>query len=155
MAIFTPLMRTHECNRPEENFQYYDDGDTMELFAAQTDVHVMLKPYIKALVEENSQTGMPVQRPLFMHYEDDTRAYDIQTEYLFGKDMLIAPVYLEGQTEWKVYLPEDEWVHLWTGKSFAGGDVTVEAPIGRIPAFYRKNSAYAPLFEAIRKKYGE
>lgn len=155
MAIFTPLMRTHECNRPEENFQYYDDGDTMELFAAQTDVHVMLKPYIKALVEENSQTGMPVQRPLFMHYEDDARAYDIQTEYLFGKDMLIAPVYLEGQTEWNVYLPQDEWVHLWTGKSFAGGDVTVEAPIGRIPAFYRKNSAYAPLFEAIRKKYGE
>ena len=63
----------------------------------------------------------------------------------------------EGQTEWKVYLPEDEWVHLWTRKkSFAGGDVTVEAPDRTYSCFPTGKTAHMPpLFEAIRKKYGE
>ena len=54
MAVFTPVMRTHECNRPDENFQYYDDADTMERFARLTDIHVALKPYLKATVAENA-----------------------------------------------------------------------------------------------------
>lgn len=154
MAMFTPVMRTHEGNRPEENFQYYEDEDTMEQFARMTDIYTMLKPYTKDLVKENSMTGVPVQRPLFLHYENDEKAYDIQFEYLFGKDMLIAPVYESEQTSWQVYLPEDQWVHLWTGREYTGGEVTVEAPIGYTPAFYRKGSEYAEVFEAVRAKYG-
>lgn len=154
MAMFTPVMRTHEGNRPEENFQYYEDEDTMEQFARMTDIYTMLKPYTKDLVKENSMTGVPVQRPLFLHYENDEKAYDIQFEYLFGKDMLIAPVYESDKTSWQVYLPEDQWVHLWTGREYTGGEVTVEAPIGYTPAFYRKGSEYAEVFEAVRAKYG-
>lgn len=154
MAMFTPVMRTHEGNRPEENFQYYEDEDTMEQFARMTDIYTMLKPYTKDLVKENSMTGVPVQRPLFLHYENDEKAYDIQFEYLFGKDMLIAPVYESEKTSWQVYLPEDQWVHLWTGREYTGGEVTVEAPIGYTPAFYRKDSEYAEVFEAVRAKYG-
>lgn len=154
MAMFTPVMRTHEGNRPDTNFQYYEDEDTMDQMARMVDIYTMLKPYTKELVKENSQTGVPVQRPLFIHYENDAKTYDIQYEYLFGRDMLVAPVYLEDQKEWQVYLPEDNWVHLWTGKEYAGGSITVDAPIGYTPAFYRKDSAFAELFENIREKYG-
>lgn len=154
MAMFTPVMRTHEGNRPDTNFQYYEDEDTMDQMARLVDIYTMLKPYTKELVKENSQTGVPVQRPLFLHYEEDAKTYDIQYEYLFGRDMLVAPVYLSEQSEWQVYLPEDQWIHLWTGKEYAGGDITVDAPIGYTPAFYRKDSAYAELFESIREKYG-
>ena len=154
MAMFTPVMRTHEGNRPDTNFQYYEDEDTMDQMARMVDIYTMLKPYTKELVKENSQTGVPVQRPLFIHYENDAQTYDIQYEYLFGRDMLVAPVYLEDQKEWQVYLPEDNWVHLWTGKEYAGGSITVDAPIGYTPAFYRKDSAFAELFENIREKYG-
>lgn len=154
MAMFTPVMRTHEGNRPDTNFQYYEDEDTMDQMARMVDIYTMLKPYTKELVKENSQTGVPVQRPLFIHYETDAKTYDIQYEYLFGRDMLVAPVYLEDQKEWQVYLPEDNWVHLWTGKEYAGGSITVDAPIGYTPAFYRKDSAFAELFENIREKYG-
>lgn len=82
MAMFTPFMRTHEGNRPDTNFQYYDDEDTMERLARLVDVYTMLAPYTKTLVEENADSGHPVQRPLFMHYESDAKAYDIQYEYL-------------------------------------------------------------------------
>ena len=154
MAMFTPFMRTHEGNRPDTNFQYYDDEDTMERLARLVDVYTMLAPYTKTLVEENADSGHPVQRPLFMHYESDAKAYDIQYEYLFGRDMLIAPVYEQDKHEWDVYLPQDEWVHLWTGEEYHGGEITVSAELGYTPAFYRKNSEFADIFEEIREKYG-
>ena len=154
MAVFTPVMRTHESNRPETNFQYYDDADTMELLARQVQIHVELKPYLKDAVDEYTRTGLPVQRPLFMHYEEDSRGYDIQNEYLLGRDMLVVPVYESGAEEWSLYLPEDQWVHLWTGEEYRGGDTTVKAPVGQIPVFYRKDSKYRTLFEEIRQKYG-
>lgn len=153
MATFTPVMRTHEGNRPDTNFQYYDDANTIEMFARMTNIHVDLKDYIKDAVKENAQTGIPVQRPLFMHYEDDQEAYDIQTEYLFGQDMLVAPVYLEGADSRSVYLPEDEWVHLFTGECYGGGTYEVAAPIGYPPVFYRKSSGNAALFEQLTEKY--
>lgn len=154
MAVFTPVMRTHEGNRPEENFQYYDDADTLEQFGRLTDIFTMLAPYTKSLVKINSETGLPVQRPLFLHYENDEKTYDIQTEYLFGEDMLVAPVYLPDAVEWEVYLPNNQWVHLWTGDEFSGGMVKVSAELGYTPAFYKKTSKYSDIFEAIRKKYG-
>ncbi len=154
MAAFTAVMRTHECNRPEQNFQYYDDEDCMTQLARLVDVYTMLKPYLKALVHENGAEGIPVQRPLFLHNEDDPRCYEIQYQYLLGPDMLVAPVYLEDQTEWPVYLPEGEWVHLWTGKTYGKGDHTVPAALGDTPVFYKKNSGYAELFAEIGRKHG-
>ncbi|WP_367567332.1 alpha-glucosidase [Lacrimispora sp.] len=155
MAMFTPVMRTHEGNRPDTNFQYYEDEDCMEKLARLVDIYTMLAPYTKALVKENAERGIPVQRPLFMHYEKDEPSYKIQFEYLFGADMLIAPVYLPEQITWEVYLPDDTWVHLWSGTEYQGGTICVEAPMGYTPAFYRKSSEHTALFEQIREKYGD
>lgn len=155
MAAFTPVMRTHECNRPETNFQYYDDDDCMNRLARLTDVYTMLAPYTKAAVAQNAAKGTPVQRPLFMHYEDDAESYNQQFEYLLGSDVLVAPVWQEGKSEWEVYLPSDGWVHLWSGKEYGHGTCTVAAELGDTPVFYKKDSAYAELFEAIRAKHAK
>lgn len=155
MAAFTPVMRTHEGNRPEENFQFYDDEECMRRLARLTDVYAMLAPYIKTLVSENAARGIPVQRPLFLHYEEDAACYDIQYEYLLGPDVLVAPVYLAGRTEWEVYLPGDQWVHFWSGREYGAGVHVIPAGLGDTPAFYKKGSAFAPLFEEIRRKHGK
>ena len=86
---------------------------------------------------------------LFLHYENDTTAYGIKYEYLFGQDILVAPVYQEKIEVWQVYLPEDEWIHFWTGKTYLGGNHTISAPIGYPPVFFRKKSTYRELFESI------
>jgi alpha-glucosidase len=152
MGAFTPLMRTHEGNRPDDNWQFDSDDETLAHFARMSRVFVALKSYMKELVRENAAHGLPVQRPLFLHYEADARAYTLQYQYLLGRDLLVAPVYEEGRTDGSAYLPEDEWVHLWTGESFRGGmDVTVAAPLGCPPVFYRKASPYAAVFEAARQ----
>ncbi|WP_204166802.1 alpha-glucosidase [Bacillus sp. CGMCC 1.16541] len=149
MGAFTPVMRTHEGNRPYDCAQFDDDDEVLEHLARMTNVYVTLAPYIKSLVQLNAKKGVPVQRPLFMHYEEDEKAYDIQYQYLFGEDLLVAPVYNEGQQTWEVYLPEDEWVHLWSGEECRGGTVVIDAPLGYPPIFYRKNSEWASLFAIL------
>ncbi|MDU6345367.1 MAG: alpha-glucosidase [Clostridium sp.] len=149
MAVFTPVMRTHEGNRPDENFQVYDDEDALRQFARLAKIHVVLKPYLTQLVEENAARGLPVQRPLFVHYPEDRAAYQIQTEYLFGRELLVAPVLKKEACKWRVYLPQDSWVHLWSNTEFGGGEHLVDAPIGCPPVFYRKESEYKRLFRGL------
>lgn len=154
MNVFTTYMRTHEGNRPSQNFQFYDSRDTLSLMKRMTDIRTDLVPYIKQLILEGAQKGYPVQRPLFLHYESDENAYKISYQYLFGKDVLVTPVIQPNQQVQSVYLPEDEWVHLWTGKEFIGkGTIEIEAPIGFPAVFYRKQSTFKSLFESITKKY--
>ena len=149
LGAFTPMMRTHEANRPDDCFQFDGDEETLDHFARMSNIFVKLAPYTKSLVKENAERGIPVQRPLFMHYENDLQTYDIQYQYLYGKDMLVAPVHQEGKNQWEVYLPEDEWVHLWSGKEYRGGTVTLDAPIGQPPVFYRKDSNWKDLFITV------
>jgi alpha-glucosidase len=153
MAAFTPVMRTHEGNRPRDNLQIDQDPQVLAHFARMTQIYVHLVPYLKSLVEEASMRGLPVQRPLFLHFEDDARTYAIQDAYLYGPDLLVAPVSQAGKTEWSTYLPAGaEWVHIWTAETFAGGrDVTVPAPFGEPPVFYRIGSQFADLFAGLRK----
>ena len=153
MAVFTPVMRSHEGNRPDDCFQYYDDEDCMQRLARLTAVHTALRPLLKQLVEENARCGLPVQRPLFLHHEADPRCYTEQFEYLLGPDVLVAPVWQEAQEARTVYLPEGEWIHLWSGGKFPKGEHTVPAPLGEPPVFYRTGSASAPLLARIRQAF--
>jgi sulfoquinovosidase len=152
MGAFTPVMRTHEGNRPRDNLQIDQDPEVLAHFARMTRVYVHLVPYLKSLVAEASSRGLPVQRPLFLHFEDDPRTYAVQDAYLYGPDLLVAPVWRAGKTEWSTYLPEGaEWVHAWSGRTFAGGqDATVAAPFGEPPVFYRAASGFAELFAGLR-----
>lgn len=150
MSAFTPFMRTHEGNRPDENFQYYEDIDTMKFLAKFTKIYTKIAPYIKKYVIIASEEGIPVQRALVLHYEDDKRAQVEDTQYLLGRDLLIAPVYEEGAKSRMVYLPDEEWIHLFTGKSYNKGEYDIEAPIGIPPVFYKKDSEFKELFESLK-----
>ena len=148
-AAFTPIMRTHEGNRPESNFQVYSDEDTMKKAGRLSKLHTALLPYIRECVMINSELGVPVMRPLFFASED-SRAWERDNySYLLGDDMLVAPVVREGANERTLWLPEGEWVYLWSGESFASGNLRIKAPLGKTPVFYRKESAFKELFEQI------
>ena len=150
MDAFSLMMRTHEGNRPQDNHQLDTDEETLKFLAKMTTVYTTLKPYIKSVAKENSQSGLPVQRALFVHYENDEKTYDIKYQYMLGRDLIVAPVYNQGAVEWKLYLPEDNWIHIWTGKEFKGGEITISAPLGQPPVFYRNNSKYNDIFKKIR-----
>ncbi|QUD88711.1 alpha-glucosidase [Phenylobacterium montanum] len=151
MAAFTPVMRSHEGNRPDQNLQLDQDPDVLAHFARMTRIYRHLAPYLAELSQEAATTGVPVQRPLFLHFEGDPRAFECQVSYLYGPDLLVAPVLEAGAERWSAYLPAGaEWRHLWSGETFAGGaEVSVAAPIGQPPVFYRADAARADLFAAL------
>lgn len=139
MNVFSPLFRTHEGNQPVNNVQFDDDEELLAQLAKCGRMHVALKDYLKGLVAEEISDGTPVMRPLFYHY-DEAEAYTEKTEYLLGRDLLVAPVYEEGAKSRTIYLPGDGWVNIFDGKEYAGGHMIVEAPIGKPPVFVRKDS---------------
>jgi alpha-glucosidase len=150
-SAFTPMMRTHEGNRPGDNVQFDNDSDIIAQFARMTTVFTTLKPYLKQAVSLNSAKGLPVMRPLFLHYEDDAATYSLKYQYLLGRDLLVAPVHQQDCSEWTLYLPQDNWINLWTGEQqTSGGEITVAAPIGKPPVFYRASSEWADLFASLR-----
>ncbi|MHA1671442.1 MAG: alpha-glucosidase [Promethearchaeota archaeon] len=151
MAVFSMMMRTHEGNRPDDNWQFDSDSETLDHLANMVDIHLALKPYLRHLSDEYYESGLPPIRGLFLHYENDPESYKIKFQYLFGKDLLIAPVIKPNCNIWKVYLPKDNWIHFWTGKEFSGGWIEIESPIGSPPVFYRRDSEYRVLFESISK----
>ena len=150
MAAFTPVMRTHEGNRPANNLQFHQSREAMAHLARMVRIHTRLLPLFQVLADEAVARGLPMQRPLFLHFPDDARTYDIEDAYLLGADLLVAPVHEAGATEWTVYLPAGvDWVHLWTGDVHVGGwDVRVTAPIGAPPVFHRQGAAFD--FAALR-----
>lgn len=151
MAAFTSVLRTHEGNRPSENFQYYNDIETLDHMKKFVDIRVALKPYFKTLDIEGSRegSGLPMQRPLVLHYEDDPETYELQTEFLVGEDLLVAPVLEPEKDEIEVYIPEGEWIHLWTKDVYTKGTHLVSAKMGFIPVFYKKTSSFSKLFEGV------
>ena len=151
LAAFAPVMRSHEGNRPDDNLQYDSTPALLACFAAWSRVHEHLAPYVRHLCDQAVASGLPAQRPLFLHYPDDPALYAIQDQFLYGADLLVAPVIDQGASARRVVLPgTTPWRHVWSGIDHDPGEVFIAAPIGQPPVFYRPDSGYAPLFEAMR-----
>ena len=148
MNVFTPLFRCHEGSRPEDNCQFDHHPEVLKHFAAMTDLYVSLRPYMEACKQAYQEQGMPINRPMFFH-ADEPFAWTEKRMFMTGSDLIVAPVYRQGQTMIDVILPEGNWVHLLTKKVYQGGIHQVEAPLGMPAAFYRQSSAFAPLFNNI------
>ena len=108
-----------------------------------------LKPYITEAMKAAHEKGTPVIRPVFYDFPADKTAWDANEEYLFGSDILVAPVLYPGARTKDVYLPAGaKWVEAETGKVFEGGQmVTVDAPLDTIPLFVREGAEVLGLIK--------
>ncbi|MCX9148452.1 alpha-glucosidase [Erythrobacter sp. WG] len=150
LGAFSPVFRTHEGNRPDDNLQIDSTPALVEGFVRWSRIHESLAPYVRHLIREASASGLPAQRALFLHHPEDPETLTIQDQFLYGEDLMVAPVIEQGATSRRVYLPQGEWRHLWSGAPRAPGWHDVPAPIGSPPVFFRAGSAFAPLFESLR-----
>ncbi len=152
LSAFSPVMRSHEGNRPDENLQLDGNATVLAHFVRMTQVHAALSPYVATLCDEAVQTGLPLQRPMFLDYEEDLACWPIETQFCYGRDLLVAPVIEAGAVTWEVYLPGGtQWIHLWSGTCYAGAaSVVIDAPLGAPPVFYRLDSLHASLFATFK-----
>ena len=152
MAAFTAVFRTHEGNRPEDNQQIYSGEQTLRHFSRFAKVYAAWKPYRKVLVEEASETGLPVVRHPFIHYPGDPEVYGLEYQFMVGSEFMFAPVLDPGEDEVEVYLPAGQWVHAWTGEVYGslkkGVYETVHAPIGEPAVFYKQGSEAGRRFRS-------
>lgn len=150
MNAFTPLLRGHEGLNPDANAQFDYSEITMKHHSRMSRLHSALKPYLKECVKKNAKTGVGVIRPLFFYYDED-RAYNEAYEFLLGRDILVAPVLTADAQTREVYLPNDEWVHLWSEKEYKGGVHKINAPLGAPPVFIRKKAKDFDSLIALNK----
>ena len=152
-AAFTPVMRTHEGNRPDSNVQIYDSPELIRAAARMTRIHDSLYPYLRRVMEQSAQEGLPVMRPLFFREPEAEQAWNRDNySYLLGSELLVAPVVQPGAAERRVWLPKGNWIHLWTGERFSGGEVTVPAPMGQPPVFYLADGSWSDFFRSLDRE---
>ena len=98
-----------------------------------------MRPYTRRVMEEAHELGRPVMRPMFYEFPEQECCWDMREQYMFGSDILVAPVLYEGQTEREVYLPAGaRWTCVHDGKVYeGGGTVTIDAPLEVIPVFLK------------------
>lgn len=148
-GVFCPLFRNHGHRQPNTNDfngasnEVWSFGDeAYSIINAYMVLRENLRPYVMKHMEEASKTGLPLMRPLFVDFPSDAAAYDVEDQYMFGPDYLIAPVVDADVNSRSVYLPAGSmWKNVWSGEAFEGGRrVTVKAPLAIIPVFARDNA---------------
>ena len=100
-----------------------------------------MRPYVRQLMEEAHRLGRPVMRPMFYEFPEDSVCWELQDQYMFGADLLVAPVVYANARERSVHLPAGaQWTRLQDGRVFEGGQtITAEADLRRVPCFLREN----------------
>ncbi len=135
-STFTPILRTHHAGGESVPFRYPDIA--VDGMAHYIRLRYRLIPYIYSLYHEQYRTGAPLMRPLFWHHPADDRACAVSDEYLFGRDLLVAPVLTENTNRREVYFPQGSWYDLDYGYLYEGPcTAEVYAPHNRIPVFAR------------------
>ena len=152
-GVFSPVMRVHgNRNRHGEKKRDVKEptGDPNEIWSFGDRNYKILKdlvllrerlrPYIEKHMKIASEKGYPVMRPMFFDYPDDEVCYTLGEQYMFGDDILFAPIVNRGQCEKEVYLPEGKWILTKTGEKYDGGRYTVHADIDEFVAFVREGA---------------
>lgn len=155
-GTFCPVMRIHGCRQPGESI-INKAGEVREWTGAENEVwsfgqeaypilvkfiqvREMMRDYTRSLMKEAHEKGAPVMRALFYEFPEDKECWNIADSYMYGPDIMVAPVCHEHELKRQVYLPKGvTWVNAHTGNSYEGGKYyEIEAQIDTLPVFLRE-----------------
>lgn len=136
-GVLTPFCWTHSGG--PGNLEPWAFGNRLEEINRNSiKLRYHLLPYIYTAFWEASKTGVPIMRPLLLDFPDDWLAIGQNDEYLFGNDLLVAPITKDDETSRQVYLPRGVWYDFWTDHRYVGpASIGVAAPMERLPLFVR------------------
>jgi alpha-glucosidase len=136
-GVFTPFCWTHSGG--PGNLEPFAFGNRLEEINRKSiELRYRFLPYLYNAFWEAAETGIPVMRPLLLDYPDDPMAVEQNDEFLFGDDLLVAPVTKDDDLSREVYLPRGVWYDFWTDRRATGPQrLAVDAPLDRIPLFVR------------------
>ena len=160
-GVFCPVFRLHGSRNGHDRTRdiIEPSGGDNELWSfGDRDYEILrdlvflrerLRPYIHDQMAIASKDGVPVMRPLIFDWPEDETCTSIGDEFLFGDDILFAPIVNQGETSRRVYLPAGEWVFARDGKEYAGGQwITCTAEVNEFIAFVKKGASVLSAFQA-------
>jgi alpha-D-xyloside xylohydrolase len=154
-GTFCPLFRLHGVRQPLNGLygaqssgadnEVWSFGErNYEIIRNLLFLREKLKPYLRELNRAAHEHGTPPMRPLYYDFPTDPAAVNLADQFMLGPDLLVAPVTEQGAISRDVYLPTGTtWVEAWSGQEFQGGQLLkANAPLERIPVYWRKESKY-------------
>ncbi|MCY6484874.1 glycoside hydrolase family 31 protein [Clostridium aestuarii] len=155
LGTFLPIFRNHSADftRRQEPWSF---GTRAEAIAKKAiKLRYRLMPYIYNQYYKAHKEGQPILRPMIMEYPKDINVVDMYSQFMFGDDMLIAPVLYEGNREKLVYLPKGKWYDYFTHKEFEGGRFySIKVSLEQIAVFVKEGSII-PVYEDNYNYIGE
>ncbi len=156
-AVFSPILRMHGDRGPHDipplsdkewgggslytghaNELWSYGEEAFDIMKKQLDLRLSLKPYIKQLMREASETGAPLLRTMFYEFPEDPHCWELEDQYMFGSQYLVAPILQLGLRERKVYLPAGDWKNMSDNRIYEGEKtIFCDAPIDQIAVFER------------------
>lgn len=140
-GCFSPLFRNH-CAKGSMNQEPWLFGEeTLTIYRKYVKLRYALLPYFYDLCRECEKTGLPIIRPLVLHYENDINVRNLNDEFMVGKHILVAPVVEQGVRKRMVYLPEGIWYDYWSHAEYQGKQYyIIDAPLDVCPVFVKEGT---------------
>ena len=136
-AVYSAVLRMHGDRGPY-NIPPLDGEENYRIMKKYYDIRIEMHDYIKQLYEEASSNGSPLIRTMFYEFPEDSKCWELQDQYMFGSDYLVAPIFHLNQFERDVYLPVGKWEDTRDHKVYDGGQtITADAPLDSMPVFKR------------------
>ncbi len=157
-SCFSPIMEvgpTEDKGLWDMKKEPHYDTELIAIWRLYAILHNELRDYSYNQAVEAHKTGMPIVRPLFVHWPDQNQSWQDWQTYMYGPDILVSAIWKKGKDSHTLYLPAGvKWVNAWDGKTYNGGDyVTVNAPLYKIPIFVREGSGVdLPDLESLYKE---
>ncbi len=150
VGCFSPLFRNHSSRGSVRQEPWLFGEETLAVNKKYIELRYRILPYFYDLFWECESKGLPLVRPLVLHYEHDEEVKNMNGEFLLGEHLLVAPVVEQGVNRKLVYLPKGDWYDYWTGEKKAGGCYFIkEAPLDVCP-IYVKAGSILPNFEPMQ-----
>lgn len=140
-SLFVPLFRNHSEMGTRYQEPWAFDRQTLDIYRDYLNLRYRFIPYLYDQLRHETESGLPVMRPLVLNYDQDPAVRQINDEYMVGTSILVAPIVNQGSTQRLVYLPAGKWLDFWNNAEYSGQQtIMVNAPIDKLPLFIKKDT---------------
>ena len=137
LGVFNPIYRNHATKGSRDREPWVDGPEHEAIRRSYIETRYQLLPYIYTSMEESSRTGIPLMRPMFLEFSKDPTLQTIDSEFMFGPELLVAPKVDEKVGPYQVLLPVGIWYDFWTGQPVKATTQDLDPPLDTLPVFVR------------------
>ena len=141
LGAFNPIYRNHAAKGTRFREPWVDGLEHEAIRRRYIETRYRLLPYIYTGIEETARTGVPLMRPMFLEFPNDADLAVMDTEFMFGRSLLVAPKVWNFMDKYSVLLPAGDWYDYWSGTKIAGGQsLQVDPQLDTLPVYVRAGS---------------